>query len=149
MADTRFATTRGFTLIELIISMVLLSIAATTVVMLSGNIFRGLQENRDTLAKSQLMQECFETLLAKGMKNAEGKTDFAAVTEAFAQSLCSQITLPDYLAPTVSVMSGQSDAASPKTLPECPYRTSDGKSCKLITISHGELKPIHLMLVEP
>ena len=64
MADTRFATTRGFTLIELIISMVLLSIAATTVVMLSGNIFRGLQENRDTLAKSQLMQECFETLLA-------------------------------------------------------------------------------------
>lgn len=142
MADTRFAAARGFTLIELIISMVLLGIAATTVVMLSSNIFRGLQENRDNLAKSQLMQECFESLLAKGKKNF---TDPVLADEKTATAFCKTLgPLGDYSPATVSELKiGASD-----TIPACPWDVSDGKSCKLITIKHDDMPPLYLMLVE-
>lgn len=143
MADTRFATTRGFTLIELIISMVLLSIAATTVVMLSGNIFRGLQENRDTLIRSQLMQECFESLLAKGRKDFN---DPVLKDTKSANDFCKTLLpLGDYPAATVSDLKvGQHSEIN-----ACPYVPPATQKCKLITITHKDTSPIYLMLVQP
>lgn len=150
MTSLRFATARGFTLIELIIVMVVLGIAAVSVISLSSNIFMGLQDNRDTLAKSQLMQECFESLLAKG-RYKFSDPDLATTTSA--NAYCQQFTLIGtgyaYGAPTVtSLITGQSNTPSPNTITACPYSTSDAKKCKLITITHGSMSPIYLMLVE-
>ena len=152
MTSLRFAAARGFTLIELIIVMVVLGIAAVSVISLSSNIFMGLQDNRDTLAKSQLMQECFESLLAKG-RYKFSDPDLATTTSA--NAYCQQFTLIGtgyaYGAPTVtSLITGQSNTTllPDVAIPACPYSTSDAKKCKLITITHGSMSPIYLMLVE-
>jgi prepilin-type N-terminal cleavage/methylation domain-containing protein len=60
----RFAGSRGFTLVESIIVLVALSIAAATIISMQGNIFFGQSANKDLEVGVQLMQECAEQILA-------------------------------------------------------------------------------------
>lgn len=55
---------RGFTLIELVAIIVLLSVAGTAILSLFGNVSRSLDENQDTQTGIQLVQECAEYIMA-------------------------------------------------------------------------------------
>ena len=99
-----FAAQKGFTLVETIMVMVLLSIAAAAIATLSGNIFNGQTENKDIQVGVQLMQECAEKLLAKG-RISYTDTSLNDVNET-TPSLCSEITITGYNAPTVQITSG-------------------------------------------
>ena len=60
----RFAASRGFTLIESILVVVLLGLAAATIISMQRNIFFSQDGNRDLEVGVQLMQECAEQILA-------------------------------------------------------------------------------------
>jgi len=125
----RLAPGKGFTLVETLIVMVVLGIAAVAIISLQGNIFKGQTDNQAIQVGVQLMQECAEQILAT--RRASG---FAASTS------CSAMTLPGYTAPIVTTTVGSST-----TITACPSATSN--SCKLVSISQGGLTPVTLLLV--
>ena len=55
---------RGFTLVESIIVLVVLGIAAVAMISLQGNIFYSQSSSKDIQVGAQLMQECAEQILA-------------------------------------------------------------------------------------
>lgn len=55
---------KGFSLIELVAIIVLLSVGATAFLSLFGNVSRTLDENQDTQTGIQLVQECAEYIMA-------------------------------------------------------------------------------------
>lgn len=59
----------GFTLIETIIVMVILSIAAVAIINLQGNVFNGQSNNKDLQVGAQLLQECAEQVIAVRRKS--------------------------------------------------------------------------------
>lgn len=59
----RVVACRGFTLVETLMVMVVLGIAASTVISLQGNIFLGQSANMDMQVGVQLMQRCAEQVL--------------------------------------------------------------------------------------
>ena len=127
----------GFTLIETLIVMVVLGIAAVTIASLTGNLFVGQAANRDIVVGTQLMQECAERLLAKGGVNY---SDACLVDSAAATTCCS---VSGYSAPTVTITLVNSTNAN---LEPCPFTT--GNNCKLVSITQGGLSPITLMLIK-
>lgn len=129
---------RGFTLIETLIVMVVLGIAAVTIAGLSSNLFIGQSQNRQIVVGSQLMQQCAELLLSKA------RVDFADSCLADANAAtacCSGFTATGYSAPVVTSMT--SGNSSTTGMGACPY--SVGSSCKLLKISQGSMQPIVLM----
>ena len=69
----------GFTLIETMMVMVVLGIAATTIVSLQGNIFQGQANNKDMQVGVPLLQECAEQVLALRRQSVSG---YATVTSS-------------------------------------------------------------------
>lgn len=81
---------RGFSLIELVAVIVLLSVAGTAIVGMYGSVASSLGENQDIQTGVQLTQECGEYLLnarrnnaAIGYTNATGSTFCSAILPAF------------------------------------------------------------------
>lgn len=74
----RFPASGGFTLVESIIVLVLLGIAAVTIVSMQGNIFYGQSGNKDLQVGVQLLQECAEQILAR--RRRQGYTSVGATT---------------------------------------------------------------------
>lgn len=138
----RYAASRGFTLVESIITLVVLGIAAAAIISLSGNIFIGETGNKNLQVGMQLMQECAEQVLATRRVNGFGATSLADSTAATAS--CSGMTLTNYSAPTVTITAGNSTTAG---MGACPYAT--GINCKLVSITQGGLTPVTLLLVGP
>lgn len=66
----RFATQRGFTIIESIIALVILAIASVAIVSLQSDIFSGQSDNKSMEVGVQLMQECAEKIL--GVRRGAG-----------------------------------------------------------------------------
>ena len=60
----RYAASKGFTLVESIMVLVVLAIAAAGIATLSGNIFNSQADNKTLQVGMQLMQECAEHVLA-------------------------------------------------------------------------------------
>lgn len=135
-----FAAHRGFTLIETITVMVMLGLAATTIVSLQGSIFRSSDDNENIQVGVQMMQECAELILAT--RRASGFDDPALASSAAATASCSGITLTGYAAPAVTLTAGNSTTAN---MGACPY--SSGNNCKLISITQGGLTSVTLLLV--
>lgn len=135
-----FGGSSGFTLVESIIVLVLLGIAAAAIISMQGNIFYGQSGNKDIQVGVQLMQECAENILATRRASGYGAPSLA--DSGAATSSCSGMTLtnPNYGAPTVTITAGSS-----ATIPACPSATSN--SCKLVSITQGGLTPVTLMLV--
>jgi len=126
---------RGFTLVESIIVLVVLAIAAAAISTMSGGIFKGQDENKDLQIGMQLMQECAEQVLA----NHRAATATPAPTPDCSNlATYAGITLPSPF-PATAAFAGTA----------CPT----GKTCKLVTISvtagGSNLTPINLMLVDP
>ena len=138
----RFTAHRGFTLVESVIVLVLLSMAAAAIVSLQANIFTGQSGNKNLQVGVQLMQECAEQVLSIRQKN--GYTDSSLTDRTAATSNCSGMTVTGYSAATVTITSGNSSTTG---MAACP--TSTGTDCKLVSITEGGLTPVTLMLVGP
>ena len=105
----------GFTLIELVLVIVMLSIASVGLVALFGQLTSSLAVNNDTQTAAQQAQECAEYLLSVRRRagyNLGGIADCSALP-----------ALNGFGPPAVSV-------ANPYTGPACP----GSANCKLLTI---------------
>jgi prepilin-type N-terminal cleavage/methylation domain-containing protein len=125
---------RGFTLVESIITLVILSLAALGIATLSGNIFNADAGNKDLQVGVQLMQECAEQVLA--VRRVSGY----ATTPS-----CNVSTMPAF-----SGFGAPSVTTTAYTGAACPT----GGSCKQVVISvtpagGASLTPITLLLVGP
>lgn len=127
---------RGFSLVELVIAIVVLSIATGVVVSMQGGIFRGQTDNLDMMVGAQLMQDCADRVLTKRRRGTNG---YASVVNS---STCDGMTgLGGFSAPNVSV----TDVIGSGGL--CPT----GAQCKQVAISVSKtgvsLGPVSLQLV--
>ena len=129
----RLAASKGFTLVETIIVMVVLGIASVAIASLSSNIFFGQAASKDIQVGTQLMQECAEQVLA--VRRASG---YSAITSSsFGTTLCGGMTaFGGYSIPSVSF-------TDPYTGSGCPT----GGTCKLASISQGGMTALTLVLV--
>jgi prepilin-type N-terminal cleavage/methylation domain-containing protein len=134
-----FARSGGFTLVESVIVLVILSIAAVGIISMQGTIFSGQASDKNIQVGVQLMQECAELLLANRRTN--GFSDASLASSSAATTACSGITLssPSYAAPTVTITYGSSS-----TIAGCPSATAN--SCLTAAITQGGLTSITLML---
>lgn len=125
------AGSRGYTLVESIIVLVVLSIAAVGIISMQANIFKGRSDNRNIEVGVQLMQECAEQILATrqhlGYANVNANT-------------CD--TLGNY-----GVFDGRSVNVTPDNAGVCP----SGGTCKKVVIYVSKagvnLTPVTLELV--
>ena len=130
----RFAGSRGFTLVESIIVLVVLSIAAVAIISMQGNIFYGQSSNKDLQVGVQLMQECAEQVLA-----TRRQSGYTAVNTDTCNTLGN---LGGFGAPCVTVTSDNAGAACPS-----------GGPCNKVEISVSKnncitkLTPVTLELV--
>lgn len=138
------AESRGFTLVEAIIVLVVLAIAAMGIATLSGKIFNSQADNKTLQVGMQLMQACAEHILVKRRTIVVDPATFNYATWA---PNCTDLPDPSALGfnrPTAS-SAAYSGAA-------CP--TSLGVICKQVTITvspigGNDLNPITLLLVLP
>ena len=132
----RFPAHRGFTLIETIMVLTTLGLAAAAIVTLQGNIFYRHNDNKDVQVGVQMMQECAELILAT--RRASGFGDSTLTARTASNVNCSSVTLGSYAAPLVTITDGDSTSIT-----GCPTNTA----CKLVSVAQGGLTPITLMLV--
>jgi len=126
----RFTSSRGFTLVESLIVLVVMSIAAITIAALQGNIFKGQTDNKDFEVGVQLIQGCAEQVLGVRLING-----YDAV------SSCSNIKIDSYGAPTPNVIK---NTANGDTIAGCPT----GGTCRLISIQESNSRAVILLLVK-
>ena len=112
---------RGFSLIELIMVVILLSLLAVAMVPMVGQTSGGLLANRDSQAAAQLAQECAEYLLQ--LRRSNGYNLGGVITDCSALS-----TLDGYGPPSVAITDPYDAAA----VAGCPSVTA---SCKLVTVT--------------
>lgn len=129
----RLAAHGGFTLIETIMVMAVLGIAAAGIASLTSGIFKGDTDNKNMQVGVQMMQECAELVLS---------TRRTSGFNAAANASCSGITLSGFSAPTFTTATGNSTSAN---MGACPLST--GNNCMLVSVTQGGLTPITLMLV--
>lgn len=136
----RPAADRGFTLVETVITMVVLAIASVAIISLQGNIFNGQSGGRKMEIGAQLMQGCAEQMLATRRAIGYGATALAPGSPAAAATAsCSGLAIGSYAAPVVTITAGNS-----ATITGCP--SAAASSCKLVSITQGGLTPVSLML---
>lgn len=129
----RYASSRGFTLIEAIIVIVVLAIAALTVAVQSNRISDDDAYNKEVQIAVQLTQECAEHILAS-RRAAASLADFTPI--------CPSATLPTFSGFSAPVVT--SDTITDGTS-GCP----SGGTCKLVTVSVSPINPVTLLLVGP
>ena len=125
--STRF---RGFSLIELVAIIVLLSVAGTAILALFGQVGRSLATNQDTQTGAQVAQACAERILGFrrsalpgfGYTNVVVGSNTGACSTGF--TAVGGVTVPA----TVSVV-----AHNAGTLSACPLASAGG--CKLVSIT--------------
>ncbi len=111
--------TRGFTLIEVVATMLLLSVGAVGILGMYSTVGRTLSSNQDIQTAAQLAQECSEYVLAQRRNNAA--VGYAGVTGI---NFCSA-ALP--------VMASFNPVTTTITSPYAPAFCPG--TCKLVTIS--------------
>jgi len=142
---------RGFTLIESIIVIVVMAIAALAIISLNANIFTGRADNRNLLVGTALMQGCVEKILAtrRVPLNANVGYDDPLLAPTTANTtLCGdgQMAVTGYVAPTVTITNGNASTLGTA----CPYTSTsdpDANDCKLVSITQNNMTPILLLLV--
>jgi len=131
----QLAAGKGFTLVETLIVMVVLGIAAVSIVSQQGNIFSGQASNQTIQVGVQLMQECAEQILARRRSLTTGYGYSSIVASTVCSSLGNYGGISG--APTVTATPDVGTAGS------C---TGASSTC-LVTISIAGLTRINLKLV--
>lgn len=133
---------QGFTLVETIIVLVVVAIAAAGITVMTGNIFSSQEDNKTLQVGLKNAQECAEHIVAMRRR---ASTNFSSFTPS-----CPMSAVTGFVTPDIS-FKRQSDTGGPT----CPPGTT---ACMLITISPrasvggggtDELTPIFLLLVGP
>ncbi len=117
---------RGFTLVETILVMVVMGIAATTIAMMSGKIFDSQGVNKDMQVGVKSMQTCAEHVLATR------------------RAIAGAIQLANFV-PSCPNQNVDPSATIPNPNAACPTGIS---SCKLVQIASGGMF-VSLLLTEP
>ena len=122
---------KGFTLVESIIVLGMLSLVAIVIAMMQGNLFKGKIDNKNIQVGAQLMQECAEQVIA-----TRRTIGYNAISSSnFGNKQCGTSTaFGSYDIPSVTIGSYSSNG--------CPT----GGICKLVSITQGNLPPITLVL---
>jgi len=144
----RFAACRGFTLVESIMVLVTLGIAAVAIISLQHNIFYGQSQDKDIQVGTQLVQACAEHILAVARQAGGYTSSTIAAPGTAATTSCGNLpTVSGYGNPTVTIADGNSGsiATTYSKWDACPNLT--GNNCKLVSIKLGDLNPVTLMLV--
>ena len=135
---------RGFTLIELVAIIVLLSIAGTTIIGMYGQVGRSLVTNQDTQTGAQLVQACAERIMAF-RRNTTSGFGYANVTVGSNTGACNAgfTAVGGFTTPPVVDVTAHNST----TLPACPSLVAD--SCKQvdIRISRDGLQAANLSLM--
>jgi len=113
----RHGLVRGFSLIEMIIVIVVLSIGAVALLSMQGQVVRGQADDNDIQTGAQLLQECGEQILAT-RRRGTGYDSIVISTDCYLLA-----GLGGFTAPSVDV--------TPYTGTGCPA----GATCKLAVIS--------------
>lgn len=126
---------RGFTLIELVILIVVMAVAAASMMSMNIGIFSGQTDSQTMEVGAGLMQECAEMILAQRQKNGFSAAALADSTSA--TTLCAGAAFASHAAPTVTVTDASSSSA-------CPT----GGECKQYSIAQGGVGPVVLILAK-
>ena len=127
---------RGFTLVECIMVIMILGIAGAGIWGLQGKLFANEASVQNLQVRTPLMLECAEEVLAVRRFKEDGYAEVS--TTAFGTNLCGSIVaLSGHTVPSVSF-------TDLYTGPGCP---TDG-ICKLVTITESGMTPLTLMLVD-
>jgi Tfp pilus assembly protein PilV len=121
----------GFSLIEAAVAIVVLGVAATIIMSLQGNIFSGVDAEKNLQASSLTQQRCAETLM--GIRKSKGYASAIG-------NICNGMTTPTGAALSVSVLNlTGSDSTS-----ACPL----GQVCRRFEIAAPGVQPLILQLHE-
>ena len=125
---------RGFTLVETIMVIVMLGLAAVGISAVQDNIFARQSSVKDLQIRTALMLECAEQVLAVRRFTADG---YSAVNDTdFGTNKCGGVTaLSGYSIPNVTITDPYS------VFPACPA----GGTCKLVFITQNGVTPLILM----
>jgi len=133
---------QGFTLVETIIVLVVVAIAAAGITVMTGNIFSSQKDNTTLQLGMKVAQECAEHIIMRRRATA----DFSTFTPT-----CPATTMSGFAAASVSYLRQNQPGG-----PTCPTGTT---TCMLVTITPrtaaagggvaDELAPISLLLVGP
>ena len=140
MRRIRAALAAGFTLIEMIIVMVILGIAATAVLTMVANVGNRQSDNMDLQVGAQLLQECGEYIVAQHRRD---QTFYAS--QLVSSATCFGIpSFGGFGQPNVVVTDHTGGTGCP-TAPGTP-------ECKLVTITvtkgGASLNPVNMILVK-
>jgi prepilin-type N-terminal cleavage/methylation domain-containing protein len=127
----------GFTLMESIIVLVVLGIAAVAVQKLLGFVAADQTSISELQLRASIMQECAEELLAVRRNSSNAVTGYDAITSVAIGNNCGGITAPNGYMPNVTV-------TDPYTGAGCPAN----HACKTVSIQSGTANPLTLMFVD-
>ncbi len=128
---------RGFTLIELVVIIVLLSITSAAIIHLNGGLFKSDNSIRDLQSDTQLLQACAEHVIStRRLSGFNGTPDFDASCEALPVATKSDNN--NFEITTTSTYTGNS----------CPINAT----CQLVEIkvnsTMGTIGPMTLQLMK-
>lgn len=133
---------RGFTLMESVVVVLVLAIAGVAITAMQGKLFAGSSTVKGMQVSSRIMLECAEQVLAARRHAEDG---YAVVNSGngfgptpSGVNQCGGVpALPGYTIPTVTITEAFAGPACPTSF-----------SCKTVTITQGGLAPVTLMLVD-
>ena len=125
---------RGFSLIELIVVIVVVSIAAVVLLAQFGGIAKSLGSNEDIQAAAQLAQECSEYVMAVRRNPTQG---FAAVTD----------TVCDVLPAPLPGFTRTVDVTNLTARPPCTATTAGTCKKVVVSIAKGAITPAAVTLM--
>lgn len=132
----RRSYSRGFTLMESILVMIVLGLASLGIIAMQGRLFDNVSTVDGMQVSTRLMHECAEQVLAQRRHTEDGYANVIVAPNG--SHPCSGLPpLTGFTVPTVAI-------TEPFTGGACPANFS----CKTAVIAQGGLAPVTVMLVD-
>lgn len=130
---------RGFTLMESIIVMIVLGLASLGIIAMQERLFTNVGTVDGMQVSARLLHECAEQVLAQRRHTEDGFAN-VVTTNGYGGNQCSGVpALTGYSIPTVEITGPYAGDGT-----TCPANFS----CKTVVITQGGLAPVTVMLVD-